>query len=322
MLNRENPRSAFTEVRSYMEKFDIRFGNCEVVLSSEGELNPFIKNPQRGGEKMIDGLLGIVNVVSVANNKAMGFGWEGLNGTMEVLRRHHIMCAGAGRNVDEAFEPVFLEKNGIEIAFLCFDATPIIFLGKATEELPGIAKISVNSLFPPPHVDLFALERATKEITAASAQADFVVVSCHWGTEGPMAATYQSELGKAFIDAGADLVLGHHTHAPQGVEVHNGRLICHSLGNFVLDHKLRSYLRESGNDTMAFECTVTQSGMKDAAICPATLNVVNGRDQPEILATDDKRGQTVAENIEKLSKYFGTTLVRRDGKLFIDCCDS
>ena len=87
----------------------------------------------------------------------------------------------------------------------------------------------------PPDVE-GARAQMEEEVRRARARADTVVVSFHWGDEYQREPNvWQQTLGRAAIDAGADLVVGHHPHVFQGVEVYRGRPILHSLGNFLFD---------------------------------------------------------------------------------------
>jgi poly-gamma-glutamate synthesis protein (capsule biosynthesis protein) len=85
--------------------------------------------------------------------------------------------------------------------------------------------------------DLAALEA---DVAAARAGADLVVVSLHWGVHfiPAVIAGYQPEVGRAAIDAGADVVLGHHAHILKGAELYRGRPILYSIGNFATDLRM------------------------------------------------------------------------------------
>jgi poly-gamma-glutamate synthesis protein (capsule biosynthesis protein) len=84
----------------------------------------------------------------------------------------------------------------------------------------------------------------TEAVQRAKSEADLVILSCHWGIHQAAVtiADYESRLGQAAIDAGADVVVGHHQHILKGVEVYRGGVILHGLGNFVCDLRIASKL--------------------------------------------------------------------------------
>jgi len=148
---------------------------------------------------------------------------------------------GAGRNLEEAMTPVYREIDGKKIAYVAasraekFKMTP-----QATEDAAGILRCYDTELF-------------LQEIREARAQADYVIAIVHWGTEySTELEEVQTATGREYIDAGADIVIGGHTHCLQGMEYYKGKPILYSLGNFWFNDKpLDSMLvqvRLSGDD--------------------------------------------------------------------------
>lgn len=142
---------------------------------------------------------GSVEAVSLENNHVMDHGAAGYAETKETLRNAGIVYSGGG-------EIGVYTVKGVQIAMLSyqtFDQYPTLF------------------------------EQVPKEVAAAKAQYPIVIVSFHWGAEldyKPNAN--QQKLGKMTIDAGADLVIGHHSHRINPIEIYKGKYICYSLGNF------------------------------------------------------------------------------------------
>lgn len=159
-----------------------------------------------------------VTAVTLANNHSMDYGYQGLFDTLSVLREADIAATGAGRNAAEASRPLLLAAAGRLICLQAYSRTlPESFWARATE--PGTA-----------HADLAGLRR---DVQACAAFAHFTVVSFHWGAEmTSKAADYQRELAKAAVAAGADLVVGHHPHVLQEIEIISGKPVFYSLGNF------------------------------------------------------------------------------------------
>ena len=101
------------------------------------------------------------------------------------------------------------------------------------------------------------------DIVEAKRIANILIVSCHWGISergNHTVAVHQQGIGHAAIDAGADLVLGHHQHAYQGVELYKGKIICHGLGNFIFDSH-RSHFSKIG---ILFHSKLSKEGVADA----------------------------------------------------------
>lgn len=140
--------------------------------------------------------------------------------TMENLRRVGIVPVGAGNNLAEAEEPVVVEVNGIRFGFVSLgQIEPLAFAG---EDSPGIAVLTEESL--------------RRAVEAAGAVADVVIAMPHWGPEDVPNPNYlQLGLAPVAVEAGADLVVGNHTHVVQAIEVIDGVPVFYGLGNFVFD---------------------------------------------------------------------------------------
>ena len=149
----------------------------------------------------------------------MDYGPEALAETIALLEKHQISYVGAGPNLAAARTPAIIEKNGMKVAFLAYNNTyPLEF--NATASRPGTAPGEIRYV--------------TADVKAARQLADLVVVSFHWSAELlKERKSYQANLAKAAINAGAHLVVGHHPHVIQGVEVYKHGLIAYSLGNFI-----------------------------------------------------------------------------------------
>jgi poly-gamma-glutamate capsule biosynthesis protein CapA/YwtB (metallophosphatase superfamily) len=234
---------------------DLAFVNLEVALCTGGRpadklvnvrADPGLAGPLRGAG---------VGVATVANNHALDFGVEGLREMLGALRAAGIQAVGGGETVDEAFRPAVVEVGGTRVACLGMSSSlppgfaagptwPGIAPVRATysleldgptlEEQPGAAPYVVTAL-----VEEDAA-RAEAAVRAARAAADVVIVAIHWGVpagwvaafQGPL-ADYQRPLGRRLVEAGADLVVGHHPHTLHGVERHGRGAICYSVGNFL-----------------------------------------------------------------------------------------
>jgi poly-gamma-glutamate synthesis protein (capsule biosynthesis protein) len=193
-------------------------------------------------------------VATVANNHTTDYGPEGLFDTMSALGAAGVACTGGGDDLQAALRPA-LRQGRRRVAFFGLASTlpngaaagrgraglaPVRVLSSfvidpvTTDESPGMAPFVTTETFPED------VRAAASAIRAAHRRANVVVVGIHWGVpEGWMAAfqgqlaTYQRPLAHALVDAGADVVIGHHPHVLHGVEVYRGRPIFYSLGNLV-----------------------------------------------------------------------------------------
>jgi poly-gamma-glutamate capsule biosynthesis protein CapA/YwtB (metallophosphatase superfamily) len=230
---------------------DIAFVNQEAPLTRRG-LRAEKQNTLRADPAQVeDLLLAGVDVACLANNHMLDYGVDGLADTLALLAGRGIRQVGAGLTLGAARAAAVLEGPGGRIGFLAFASTlPQGFA--ASVERPGIAPIHVSAAFvvenplameqpgtPPPILTLplpLDLDATCAAVRSLKAEAEYVVVSAHWGVAGQDAILdYQREVGRALIDAGCDLILGHHPHRLHGIEFYRGKPILYSLGNFVFE---------------------------------------------------------------------------------------
>jgi poly-gamma-glutamate synthesis protein (capsule biosynthesis protein) len=160
------------------------------------------------------------DVMSVATNHIKNSGNLGLFSTLDNLRRVGIAPVGAGSNLEEALQPVVLTVKGVRFGIVSLGMVePMAFAGADT---PGIAVLTNENL--------------RSAIVAARKVSDVVIAMPHWGPEDtPNPDHYQSRFAPAIVEAGADLVVGNHTHVVQAVQEINGITVFYGLGNFVFD---------------------------------------------------------------------------------------
>jgi len=206
-----------------MNSVDIMMINNEFAYTNRGEAIPgkaytFRADPSR--VNLLDELG--VDLVSIANNHVYDYGPDGMYDTLATLDEKGLPYAGAGYNLDDAMRPVYLICNGQKIAICA--ATQIersyTYTKQATADMPGVLKTLKSELF-------------VKEIKEARENADKVIVFVHWGTEGTMRyGSDQVTLARSFVEAGADAIIGGHTHCLQAVEYIDDVPVYYSLGNF------------------------------------------------------------------------------------------
>lgn len=210
----------FINVADFLKSADLTFANLENPISSRGE-NVGSKYSFRADPKTIEGLkYAGFDIVSIANNHMWDYGREAFLDTMIHLTEAGIDFIGGGHNSAEAHSPVIKDVKGTKVAFLAY--TEFLQSVIAGKNSAGITN--------------FNIEQIKKDITAANQAGDLVVVSFHWGDEYQTKHNLkQEQFAKAAIDAGADLIIGHHPHVVQEVEQYKDGWIAYSLGNFVFD---------------------------------------------------------------------------------------
>lgn len=167
---------------------------------------------------------------------------------------------GVGRNLEEARQPVILERDGARIAFLAYcSVAPASYY--AVEARAGVAPMRAMTHYEAVEPDQPGtpgeivtmplqtdLDNLLADVRAAREQADLVVLSMHWRVHFARAviADYQRTVAHAAIDEGVDLILGHHPHILKGIETYQGKVVFYSLGNFAFD----SVKEEKGRDVV------------------------------------------------------------------------
>lgn len=283
----------FEATRGILNAADIVFGNLEGPLTKGGEpaeKEYVFRSPP---ESVAPALARAgFSVVSLANNHTLDYDETGLRDTIRALDEAGIRHAGAGLNINEARQPAVIEIRGIRFAFLAYSNTfPKEFW--ATPEQAGTAFGH--------ETDIIA------DVEAARAGADVVVVSFHWGQEVTTELRpYQTQLGRAAIDAGASVVLGHHPHVLQGVEKYGKGVILYSLGNFAFGSYSENVFR-SAVAIFKFE------GNRLAWLRLVPLNVFNKKVvfQPQPLTGPE--ADAVVTHLQKISEPLGTFFENENG---------
>ena len=166
------------------------------------------------------------DVVLMANNHVYDYGKDAFLDTLTTLDSVGIPYVGAGRNMSEAERPIIFTVNGIKIAYVAATrAEKTIYTPEAGKDTPGVLRTYDETHY------LNVIRNAKKN-------ADYVVASVHWGTEYlNNADSTQQKLAHEYIDAGADAVIGSHTHVLQGIEYYKNKPIMYSLSNFWFNNK-------------------------------------------------------------------------------------
>jgi len=233
---------------------DITVANLEVVLTNQGTPHPTKSVVYRGNPNNINGLIYAgIDIVSTANNHTLDYGLAGMQQMIDSLNVKGILHSGSGANSYEAYTPAFINRNGLNIAFLrSCDRT-----GQYNNAQPYLP-----AGYNKPGFAYFTPYYLSQQIDAVEGIADLKIIEMHGGSEYSLNPgsgydknqpyegewededySYYSDVPHMWdvairhyaVDNGADLVIVHHPHIIQGLEMYNGKLIAHSLGNFAFD---------------------------------------------------------------------------------------
>jgi poly-gamma-glutamate synthesis protein (capsule biosynthesis protein) len=220
-LARYGPAYPWTGLGTVLHEADLAVANLESALTSRGRpLNkPYlIRAHPRWGLTLAEAGL---DLVTLANNHALDYGMAGLNETLSTLQGLSVVTVGAGPTEEAAHRPALFSLNGVRVAVL----------GYAAARWNGSADV--------PATDRLAWAEPAAvqtDVRAIRDQVDLVVVLLHAGTEyATTPSPDQVAVAHAAVDAGADLVVGHHPHVTQTVERYEQGLIVYSLGNALFD---------------------------------------------------------------------------------------
>lgn len=362
MVNRDEPKTLLEATRPVLAGADITFGNCESVYAEDGAKNPAARGEVRAHPRNAEALAYAgFDAMTFANNHHLDSGYDAFFRTMEVLDGLGIEVCGTGAELEAAREPAVVTHGDTSVAFLGYSS--ILFPGyEAGAGKPGCVPIRVDTHYDQveveqpgsdPEIRTYArdedLAAMVADVKAAKARADVVVVSPHWGLHfTPMAvADYETEVGRAAIDAGADIVLGHHQHILKGIQVYKGKVIMHGLGNFALDsahnatpgNQSPALLEMQGlypgycfgwrdetpgypfhgdsRRTMIARCRISGGEIREVSYVPC---FINPDAEPEPLSASDERFGEVADYVEQISTGVGfdTTFTRRGDEVVVD----
>jgi poly-gamma-glutamate capsule biosynthesis protein CapA/YwtB (metallophosphatase superfamily) len=230
----------YAEVRGLLSAADLAVGTFNATMSAIPPHTGCVRTYLLVGDPQNADALAHASfdLMSVATNHIKNCGVNGCGDqafldTLDNLRRVGIQTIGAGQNLQDASQPVVVTVHGVRFGFVSLgQIEQTTFAGPDT---PGIAVLTRDSL--------------RRAILAARQVSDVVIAMPHWGPEDVASPNYiQRDLAKVAVQAGADLVVGNHTHVVQAVQTIDGIPVFYGLGNFVfdqglLDHKQGAILR-------------------------------------------------------------------------------
>ncbi len=349
----EPPESIFERAKATLSTADIRFAQVERTFSTRGSYQEFSLSPHtRVPPHLVQAYSKTgFDVVGLGNNHTLDWGQEAVIDTIKHFKEQGIAPIGIGANIEEARTPAIFERKGIRLGFLAY-CSVLLPQYWATENRAGCTPLRAYTYYTPYEfqpgsparittvADRGDVEAMVQDIQKLRSRVDIVVCSIHWGVHWVprYIADYQIEAGHAAIDAGCDLILGHHAHMLKGVEVYKGKPIIYCLGNFAMSrapHALNFLLpegkfrfpevydipigpdftyghRDYYNHSVIAKAEFSKNRKVDLSFIPV---YIEQGPQPTVLKADDKRFTEVVRLIQWSSEPFGTKLEVKDGAL-------
>jgi len=355
--SRPDPDSLFTGVAPELQRADIAFCQLEINLTERGIRLPQARHTDRTSPETAYAIRRAgFNVVSFAGNHCMDWGQEGFFDTINALKAAGLAVVGVGANIEEARKPAVIETKGCRVGFLAYNSIlPMSYW--AEQNRPGCAPLRAWTHYEqiehdqpgtpcrihtwPNQDDLRSL---TEDILKLKHVCDVAIISMHWGIHFVPAviADYQRELARTAIDAGADLILGHHAHILKGIEIYKGVPVLYSLCNFAMDlpmtreHAERKSFKEiqklnpswepdfestynfpyDSRKSIIAKCVIAEKRIQSTSLLPV---YIDRQSRPEILMESDRRFAEVQEYLERITgeAELNGNLHRANGELFI-----
>lgn len=279
----------------FFENFKEIFANDDLtIINLEASLtdstNIVAKEFNIKGPKKFTGIMtsNSVEACSLGNNHTYDYGEQGLNDTISALQE---------ANVAYAYNDIvayYTTDEGVKVAIV--SASIIASSGGVNEKylISGVNSAKENG-------------------------ADLVIVCCHWGTEGDNYANdYQKKWGHDLIDAGADLVIGNHSHCLQGVEEYKGKIICYSLANF----SFGANRNPRDKDTIVYQQTFTfvdgvlQTDM-NAKIIPSRISGKDNSNNFQPIIANEEQSKVIIKRMNEYSAPYSGVYFDEQGNLLI-----
>jgi len=343
IVNRPEPESIFKYTRDIIQKADISVCQLETSYSDQGSMGS--SGPRGAMAHDLRNYRALpaagFKVVSMASNHAMDWGNDALLDCIRRLRQDNIAVIGAGADIVEARQAAFIDCKGTRIALLSYcSVAPKGYY--ASKGKPGVAPMRAMTHYEPleedqpgtpAEISTYPLEEdlqaLTEDVRKAKDNADVVVLVLHWGLHYFRAAIagYQPVVARAAIDAGADIIVGHHAHMLKGIGIYKNKVILYSVGNFAFDSNPKAldtvwyarrrklyqgllkvpdrdegsayrFQHESRYAVMA-KITIQDKRIDRVSLIPV---LINQQSEPEPVSASDPRGQEVLHYLRAITE--------------------
>lgn len=280
LVKENKTKDFFNDFKPHLLSSDINITNleCPFVLEAKKikKTGPYLKAPIESVNLLIEGRF---DVVTLANNHILDYGYDGLKTTIETCEKNDIKTVGAGLDKKTVITPLILNKNNKKIGIINI----------AEEEFSVIpsGEYGANS---------FNVLELYKTIKDLKEKVDVIILIAHGGHEF---YKYPSpEIVKRYrllVEFGVDVVVGHHPHCHSGYEKYEDGLIFYSLGNFSFDWP--DMKKEGWNQGFAVKFEISDSNEIDFKIIP----YVQGREKPGVCLLDEKANKKFFDELEDIN---------------------
>lgn len=275
---------------------DYRIVNLETPVSESDKdidkVKPYVFNAKPEELKLLNYLN--VDLVSLANNHSMDYGKQGLEETLVNLKKFNISSMGAGKNLASAEEPYLLNNDYGQFEIFGQSAIGETRLF-ATNSAPGAAPFSPQRL-------IGSIDKSKPSLK---------ILMVHWGIEyRPEPTLGQINQAKSLINAGFQVVVGHHPHIPQGIQKYKNGIIFYSLGNFIFGSR-NQYLNHNLAALLHF---------RDGKLRLVEVIPIFGKFQKSdhlIRPLEGTEADSFLMEIAVLSERLGTKLIVQNGRGYI-----
>ncbi|MEW6399519.1 MAG: CapA family protein [Bacillota bacterium] len=281
-------------VAPVLQKADLAVGNLECAVGTTGQPEKGKEYTFRAPPLAADGLARAgIDVVGLGNNHALDYGRECFLETLDNLKRVKVAYVGGGRNLEEAARPYIADLKGIKVGILGV----CLHLPKgwgATEKVSGL-------------FSGFDTNRLYKAIRDLGSRVDWTVVFVHWGNErADHPEKWHQTLAQRMLEAGADLVIGHHPHVWQGIDRRDRSLIAYSLGNFIFT--IRPEFPQQ-QQTGILLVTLTRDRIREVRVIPCHIPRAG-----ETVLAQGELAARILNRIDRVSAPFDTYMTA-DGRV-------
>lgn len=288
VLEQKGPTYIWTDVRQQLGAYDYVIANLETALTTSTTMVQKVFN-YKSAPRHVEALIkGHISLVNLANNHTRDFSDEGLLETISVLDNARIAHVGAGKNAQEAQQPVIFEKYGIRIGIVGFtDNEPSWAAGA---QRPGVNYITVGDI-----------EKVKHDINMLIKNVDIIIATIHWGPNMRSRPTEEfRHFAHAMIDAGVTIIHGHSAHIVQGIERYKNGLIMYDTGDFIDDYAVDPVLR---NDlSCIFQVTLSKKGVQKVTPYPVKI------DNMQVTFATGEDYELMLNRVHALSAELGTVI--------------
>jgi poly-gamma-glutamate synthesis protein (capsule biosynthesis protein) len=224
---------------------------------------------------------------------------EGLTDTIKLLDENGIRHSGAGEDIQQASSAAVFTENGTKFGLLSY-SDMVTYTYAGDPNISYDAKEGKAGCMPRQY------ERIKQDIESLRDEVDILAVSLHWGVEESFEVTEeQTEFARKLLDDGADMILGHHPHQFQGMEIYKGKPILYSMGNILFDQ----------NDPENMESFIIEMEYENKSLKSISATPVRIVEKSHVAIQTGDSAKSILEREKSLCDKLGTGFKIEDDKL-------